>query len=95
MAVVGNKVLFAIKDGYGDEWGPFGGPEYLVKVVPSPVSDLSEYHPQNSLDSVDVGFGANRVASITLIEVRCFYTDGQVVTVPPRVFARMESRSWS
>ncbi len=82
MAVVQDKVLFAVKDGHGEEWGYFGGPDYLVKIVQSPVTDLSEYHPQHSLDTVDIGFGANRVASITLVEVRCFYTDGRTVTVP-------------
>ncbi len=82
MAVIHEKVLFAVKDGYGQVWGQFGGPDYLVKIVPSPVPDLSEYHPQHSLDSVDVGFGANRVESVTLREVRVFYTDGRMITVP-------------
>lgn len=82
MAVIHNKALFAVKDGLGTEWGTFGGPDYLVKMVQSPVPDLSEYHPQQSLDSVDIGFGANRVQSITLLQVRVFYTDGRTVTVP-------------
>jgi hypothetical protein len=81
MAVIQNKVLFAVRDGHGQEWGSFGGPEYLVKITPSPVADLSEYHPQKSLDSVDIGFGANRVDSVTLREVRVFYTDGRMVAV--------------
>jgi hypothetical protein len=80
MAVIENKVLFAVRDGHSQEWGYFGGPDYLVRITPSPVDDLSAYHPQHSLDSVDIGFGANRVASIRLIEVRYFYTDGRVVT---------------
>ena len=66
MAVIQNKVLFAVRDGHGQEWGSFGGPDYLVKITPSPVADLSEYHPEKSLDSVDIGFGANRVDSVTL-----------------------------
>jgi len=82
MAVINNKLLYAIKDGHGDEWGDFGGPDYLIKIESSPVADLSEYHPQRSLDAVDIGFGANRVASVTLIEVRCFYSDGRALTVP-------------
>ena len=82
MAVIQNKALFAVKNGQGTEWGNFGGPEYLVRMTPSPVSDLSGYNPQQSLDTVDIGFGANRVQSITLLQVRFFYTDGQTVTVP-------------
>ena len=82
MAVIHNKVLFAIKDGTGAEWGAFGGPDYLVKMTSSPVPDLSEYHPQQSLENVDIGFGANRVQSLTLLQVRVFYTDGRTATVP-------------
>jgi hypothetical protein len=82
MAVIQNKALFAVKNGQGTEWGNFGGPEYLVRMTPSPVSDLSGYNPQQSLDTVDIGFGANRVQSITLLQVRFFYDDGQTVTVP-------------
>jgi hypothetical protein len=82
MAVINGKALFAVRDGYSQEWGEFGGPDYLVKIVPAPVSDLSEYHPQQSLDTVDVGFGSNRVASITLRKVRVFYADGRIVTLP-------------
>lgn len=82
MAIIHNKALFAVKDGQGTEWGNFGGPDYLVKLTQSPVPDLSGYHPQQSLDTVDIGFGANRVQSVTLLQVRVFYTDGRTVTVP-------------
>ena len=82
MAVVYNKLLFAIKNGHATEWGDFGGPDYLVKMTPSPVPDLAEYHPQQSLDNVDIGFGANRVQSVKMLRVRVFYTDGRMVTVP-------------
>ena len=81
MAVINDRALFAVRDGYGQEWGDFGGPDYLVRMVPSPVPDLSKYHHQQSLDSVDIGFGKNRVSGITLKAVRLFYTDGQVKTV--------------
>ena len=81
MAVIGNKTLFAVRDGFGQEWGSFGGPDYLVQIVPSPVSDLSNYQYQQSLDNVDIGFGKNRVSEIKLKAVRLFYTDGQVETL--------------
>lgn len=81
MAVINNRALFAVRDGHGQQWGDFGGPDYLVRTVPSPVSDLSGYHHQQSLDNVDIGFGKNRVSRITLKAVRLFYTDGQVTTV--------------
>jgi hypothetical protein len=82
MAVVDGKAMFAVRDGHGDEWGDFGGPDYLVKLPTCPVDDLSGYHPQTSLDNVDISFGANRVDSVTLIQVKLFYTDGNTVTLP-------------
>lgn len=81
MAVIDNRALFAVRDGYGREWGNFGGPNYLVRMVPSPVSDLSKYQHQQSLQSVDIGFGRNRISRITLKAVRLFYTDGRVEVV--------------
>jgi hypothetical protein len=82
MAVVDGKAMFAVRDGYGADWGAFGGPDYLVKLPTCPVSDLSAYDPQESLDNVDISFGANRVDRVTLIQVRLFYTDGNTVTLP-------------
>lgn len=81
MATINNKLLFAVRDGTGNEWGSFGGPDYLVTIVPSPVVDLNDYAAQQSLDNVDIGFGANRVTSITLKRVRLFYTDGTSRTI--------------
>lgn len=78
MAVINNHALFAVRDGHGREWGNFGGPDYLVRMVPSPVSDLSHYRCQQSMDAVDIGFGKNRVSRITLKAVRLFYTNGHV-----------------
>ncbi|TWU34364.1 hypothetical protein [Novipirellula artificiosorum] len=82
VAVVNNKLLFAVKDGLGAEWGGFGGPEYLVTIPSSPVTDLSAYDPQQSLDAIDIGFGANRIDRVTLVEVRVFYSDGHALTLP-------------
>jgi hypothetical protein len=81
MAVIDNRALFAVRDGHGREWGSFGGPDYLVRMVPSPVPDLSNYRYQESMKSVDIGFGRNRVSRITLKAVRLFYTNGHVAVV--------------
>ncbi|MGV3486543.1 MAG: hypothetical protein ACO1RT_19150 [Planctomycetaceae bacterium] len=81
MAVIDGDALYAIKDGFGTQWGSFGGPEYLVRMYSTPTADLSGYTPQKSLDAVDIGFGANRINSITLRQVRSYYTDGRVETV--------------
>ncbi|WP_144057719.1 hypothetical protein [Novipirellula maiorica] len=82
LATVEGQTLFAIKNGHASQWGDFGGPDFLVRMNSDASLGLSQYHPQKSLDAVDIGFGANRVASITLLEVRVFYVDGSVVPVP-------------
>ncbi|MFK8114415.1 MAG: hypothetical protein AB8B91_19590 [Rubripirellula sp.] len=82
MVVVNEKLLFAVKNGSSQVWGEFGGPEYLVEIPEAAYPDLAEYHPQQTLDTVDIGFGANRVDSLTLVRVRVYYTDGKVTTVP-------------
>jgi len=82
MAVVDNKLMYAVKNGYGTDWGNFGGPDYLVQAANCPVSDMRDYSYQWSLDNVDVSYGANRVASIELVRIRLFYTNGNFVTIP-------------
>lgn len=82
MAAFDGELLFAVKDGYGEDWGAFGGPEYLVRMPANGVDDLIGYSPTKSAKMIDVQFGKNRVASIILKEVRLFFTDGTVTTVP-------------
>lgn len=55
MAVIDDKLYYAVKDGHSDDWGTFGGPEYLVEMTTA-LSDLSGYSVNQSLDTVDVGF---------------------------------------
>ncbi len=81
MAVFNGQLMFAVKDGYGMQWGHFGGPEYLVQMDDQNLHCLDHYTPQKSLESVDIGFGANRVASIRLKTVRLTYTDGHTTTI--------------
>ena len=81
MAWIDNKLYFAVKDGHCGDWGDFGGPDYLVE-MPTSLSDLSGYRAQQSLDAVDIGFGGNRVNSVTLREVVRYYSDGTRETVP-------------
>jgi hypothetical protein len=81
MAIFNGKLMFAVKDGHGLQWGNFGGPEYLVEMDDLGLRTLQAYTPEKSLQSVDIGFGANRVSSIRLKTVRLTYTDGQVRTI--------------
>lgn len=80
MACIDGELLFAVKDGFGDDWGAFGGPDYLVRMSANGTQDLSSYSPTQSGSLVDIGYGANRVHSVVLKQVRFFYTDGSVTT---------------
>ena len=81
MAAIDGRLFFAVKDGSGQSFGEFGGPEYLVRMSNDHIADLSEYTPSKSVEMVDIGFGGNRVASVVLKTVRLYYADGTVQTV--------------
>ncbi|XZE52092.1 hypothetical protein SH139x_003774 [Planctomycetaceae bacterium SH139] len=78
MACLNNEFLYAVKDGNSASWGNFGGPEYLVRIPSGEIQDLTGYQYQNSFDSLDIGFGANRVQSLKLKQVRLFDSAGGV-----------------
>ncbi len=81
MAAIDGQLLFAVKNGHADQWGNFGGPYYLVRIDSEHLADLSSYDPAQSLETVDIGFGANRVSKITLKQVRIYRTDGNMQTI--------------
>ncbi len=81
MAVFNGKLVFAIKDGHCTDWGSFGGPEYLVEMPLDGNENLGRYRWEQSLDAIDIGFGANRVESIELRNVRIYYSNGQIETL--------------
>jgi hypothetical protein len=86
MAVINDKLYFAIKNGQCSDWGSFGGPDYLVNMPARTVTNLSTYSHDQSLAEVDIGFGGNRVSSIQLKTVRLYYSDGRVETVAVNKF---------
>jgi hypothetical protein len=64
-------------------WGDFSGMEIAVSGA---AANLSSYDPSYSANNSGVTFGANRVDSFTLVQVRYYYSDGSVVTdSTPRV----------
>ena len=86
MAIDNNTLLFAIKNGYCRDWGNFGGPEYLVRMPATGHTTLNDYRFQHSLDEVDIGFGGNRVSSVELKDVRLYYSDGRIESIPLNLF---------
>jgi hypothetical protein len=64
-------------------WGDFSGIEVTV---PSGSTSLNNYDPNYSLQNSGVTFGANRVTSMVMTQVRYYYTNGTVITdSTPRV----------
>jgi hypothetical protein len=64
-------------------WGDFSGMEITVTGAST---NLDTYDPAYSLQNSGVTFGANRVTSMVLTQVRYYYTDGTVITdSTPRV----------
>ncbi|MCM2374985.1 hypothetical protein [Aporhodopirellula aestuarii] len=72
---------FAIKNGTSKSWGEFGGPEYLLQVPAGEVQNLSKYSPRQSIGDVDIGFGRNRVKSLSIRRIRAYREDGTFVTI--------------
>lgn len=81
MATINGKYLFAVSKGQGDDWGDFGGPEYLVSMPADDSNNLDKYNHETSMTMTDVGFGGNRVSRVKLIRVRYYYADGTRKTV--------------
>ena len=87
MTTRNDQIFFAIKDGVSDSWGEFGGPEYLLQIPAGEISDLSGYTPRQSIDDVDIGFGKNRIESLTLQRIRAYREDGSFLTVEAKLEA--------
>ena len=81
MACINNEFLYAVKNGTSASWGSFGGPDYLVRMPSGDTTSLSGYSYHNSLNGLDVGFGANRVESLKLVRVRLYDTGGGIHTI--------------
>jgi hypothetical protein len=70
------SLVFGISKASSQTWGDFSG--LSVAVAGSPLLDgySANYSQQNS----GVTFGANRVASLTIVQTRVYYSDGTVQT---------------
>jgi hypothetical protein len=81
MAVMNGELLYAIKDGLGSHWGSFGGPDYILRMPAGAVRSLDGYSPQESVKSLEIGFGSNRVKTLVLKKARLHYSNQEVVEV--------------
>ena len=81
IALLNQKLFFAIKNGHCSDWGAFGGPEYLVQMPAGDVCSLDAYQPEKSIADLDIGYGGNRVLKLELKTIRGYYRDGHVETI--------------
>ena len=83
MRVDTTTLYFGIAAASSQTWGDFSGPEITV---PGARNDLSNYDPSYSQQNSGVTFGANRVSSLVLVQVRYYYSDGTYQTdITPRL----------
>lgn len=79
MEIKDGKMSFSVTNGSSQSFGQFGGESF--KVTQSTVLvDLGNYSVQDSIDNSGIVFGANRVQSLKIVEVRYIKSDGTVVT---------------
>jgi hypothetical protein len=69
-----------VVDGSSTTWGVFGTGELQMQ-VPSSLTDLNGYSYNTTLAGSGVGFGSNRVASLTLKRVRLYTAEELVVVI--------------
>lgn len=80
MSLVDGWLVYEISQGTSQTWGEFGPTELRVALRTN-LTNLNSYDPDSSLRDSGVGFGANRVSSLTLRTVRLFTADGDVIEV--------------
>ena len=74
MSVDDHMLQFAVVNGNSTTWGQFG--TAIAITIPSELENLNSYSPELSVENSGIGFGANRVSSLTLVRTRA-YSAGQ------------------
>jgi hypothetical protein len=92
MSLSGGNLNFKVLSGNSTTWGQFGANDTDLAVTSSSsLSDLSGYAPTYSVSNSGATFGANRVTTMTLLQVRYYQgstllstdTTARQVTVAP------------
>lgn len=90
MKITSGTITWAIDSGSSQTFGKFGQGQQLTLTssFPTGLNSLSQYSPDTSVANSGVGWEANRVTSMTLLEVRYYAagkllsTDNQARSVP-------------
>jgi hypothetical protein len=80
MSLASGNVRSYVVNGQSTTWGSFGLGQGLVVVsFPSSLSDLSGYKPDYSVSKSGASWQANRVTTMTLLQVR-YYSGGVLIS---------------
>ena len=80
MAWNAGNLDFRIANGQSQTWGQFGGEgTHLLLSLPTALANLNSYSPNVSLDNSGVSFATNLVVSQTLMAVRWYDVNGNLI----------------
>jgi hypothetical protein len=81
MLLVDGTLVFAVTDGQSSTWGNFGfGGEHMVVTADSTLTNLNAYNSAVSVTNSGAGYGANRVKTLAIKQVRLFTATGEQTT---------------
>lgn len=70
---------FQVTNGQSHTWGKFGGTGNVLLSVNSALANLNGYDPNVSLTNSGVSFASNLVSSLTLVAVRWYDANGNLI----------------
>lgn len=80
MSLRNGNLYFGILNGQSQTWGTFGGNSDNLRLsLPTSLSNLNSYSPEVSLENSGVSFASNLVVSQTLMAVRYYDANGNLI----------------
>ncbi|HVW02054.1 MAG TPA: hypothetical protein VHB77_17015 [Planctomycetaceae bacterium] len=80
MSLYGDNLYFKILNGQSQTWGSFGGTSDNLRLsLPTSLATLNAYSPEVSLENSGVSFASNLVVSQTLMAVRYYDANNNLV----------------
>ncbi|MFO0911927.1 MAG: hypothetical protein U0795_03140 [Pirellulales bacterium] len=95
MELKDSRVRFSVENGHGNTWGSFGGDGNLKASFPTTMTNLISYNPYVSITSSGISFAGNRVASLTLKQIRWYSDSGQVYSVSAPIDIDTDLDPWN
>jgi hypothetical protein len=88
MSIQDHKLTIAVTNGQSQTWGSFGDGTSISLMKETDLDNLNGYSPALTIANSGIGFGANRVASLSLVAIRLYSGPTLVaqVTTPQVVY---------